>query len=70
MFIVGKLNDQKSKVLLFTKGIDIKETWIFNNQQDATECAENLTKGVGGEWTVFELDPITTTKMITVPHKE
>lgn len=70
MFIVGKITTRPYQIEAFKKEMTSKGIFVFDDQQAATECAESMTKRLGGEWTVFEVEPVTTTKMVTILHRE
>ena len=67
MLIVGETLSA-NRIKVFKKEVD-GEAFVFTDQPDAVECAESMTKRLGGEWTVFEVTPITTSKMVTTVHR-
>lgn len=70
LYIVGRLNPLSNGIEPYEKGGTGKEIFVFTDQASATDCAMDMAKVTTGEWTVFEVKPLTTTKIVTVLHEE
>ncbi len=66
LYIVGKVYISTNVIETFKKEIGVEGTFTFDTQDAAEKCAWSQARNRSGEWTVFEVKPLTVTKVVTV----